>query len=201
MIIYGSRGIDSVREKTNFFCPDCNGNCPATLKEVKRYFTLYFIPLFPIGSAGIYVECDTCASQYDQEILNYSQQKNELITAERTLRIMIMAALADDEVDEGERKAINEHYAKLTGMPVPPSELETEINMARQANVTLNDFVQNFAHELSDPEKGAVVKAAFHVMTGAGSLKPGHKKQLSQLANTLGIPKNHFMDLLKRTNT
>lgn len=200
MIIYGSRGFDSEIDQRTFFCPNCNNNSNASIKEVKRYFTLYFIPLFPIGSAGVYVECQRCHSQYDEEILHIGAEQLGGNNHEQLLRVMIMAALADGQVDDGERQAINKHYAELSGMPVPPSEMETEINLARQSGVTLSEFVKGFADRLSDPQKGSVVTAAFRAMAGSGALQKGHKQQLSALANTLKIPKEHFMDLLKRLN-
>ena len=32
--------------------------------KVTKFFTLYFIPLIPLGSAGEYVECQTCKGTF-----------------------------------------------------------------------------------------------------------------------------------------
>ena len=37
-----------------------------SFKKVKNYFTLYFIPLFPISDLGEYIECRNCKLKYKE---------------------------------------------------------------------------------------------------------------------------------------
>jgi hypothetical protein len=87
MIIFGT----SVRKKTvgngEFFCPRCGTKRSFERKAAKRYFTLYFIPLIPIGDAGEYMECTTCHMLFEPAVLglkpkpipqNLAQQLNTL---------------------------------------------------------------------------------------------------------------------------
>jgi predicted RNA-binding Zn-ribbon protein involved in translation (DUF1610 family) len=69
-IIWGSRGITSHLETGDFYCPRCNEQVEYHLKQVRPFFTIFFIPLFPIGSAQRYVECTRCSGQYLEEVLN-----------------------------------------------------------------------------------------------------------------------------------
>src|SRR5258707_12629593 len=43
-IIWGSRGITSELSCGEIFCPQCDAQEEYTLKQVRPYFTLYFIP-------------------------------------------------------------------------------------------------------------------------------------------------------------
>jgi hypothetical protein len=38
---------------------------------IRPYFTLYFLPLFPIGGASSYVRCMRCRSNFDEAVLDY----------------------------------------------------------------------------------------------------------------------------------
>ncbi|MEL7498281.1 MAG: zinc-ribbon domain-containing protein [Planctomycetota bacterium] len=198
MIIYGSRGISSEVEPVNFFCPQCGCKQDGRIMQVRNYFTLYFIPLIPLNVHGRYIECPACRGTYNEEVLAFSEEQDQFTQNERLLRVMVMAALADGVADEGERSAINRQYSEISGVPLLATDLETEIQMAQQSGADLNQYVGSFANELSDQEKGILVKVAYHTMVGSGGLQAGHKQQLSQLAATLEIPKPMYMDLLKQ---
>jgi hypothetical protein len=71
IIFYGSRGIVSHLASGEFFCPHCGTRGRYQLKQVRRFFTLYFIPLFPIGGGMRFVECDQCGSQFQEGVLHY----------------------------------------------------------------------------------------------------------------------------------
>jgi len=166
------------------------------LKQVRNFFTLYFIPLIPLNVAGRYVECGSCGGTFSEETKSYDPEKERQEMHTRMLRVMIMAALADGEVDEVERRAIKDQYQELTGFPVAAATLETEIGLAKSSTGNLNSFVGGIAHNLSQHGKAMVVKLAFHTMSAAGDLRPGHQEQLTKLADTLKIPRDQYMELI-----
>lgn len=71
-IIWGSRGITSTKQTGDFNCPRCNRDrVPYALKSTRPWFTLYFIPVFPIGGSETYVECQRCGGTFREEVLDY----------------------------------------------------------------------------------------------------------------------------------
>jgi hypothetical protein len=72
MIIYGTRGRESLIGSGQFFCPQCQSQQSFGHKRISRYFALYFIPLFPISTVGEYIECGTCRGEFSMEVLNIS---------------------------------------------------------------------------------------------------------------------------------
>jgi hypothetical protein len=71
IIIYGSRGVTSHLSEGDFDCPHCQNHSSYQLKQVRRFFTLFFIPIFPISSPLRYVECGHCGSPFHEEVLEY----------------------------------------------------------------------------------------------------------------------------------
>jgi DnaJ-domain-containing protein 1 len=71
MIIWGSTHLRSEIDKGEFFCPSCKGAAPFARQRLRKFFTLYFIPLFPLSSAAEYVECERCKSKYEPDVLCY----------------------------------------------------------------------------------------------------------------------------------
>jgi uncharacterized tellurite resistance protein B-like protein len=196
MIIWGSRGLTSVVESGQFHCPQCGTDRAFSLKQVRNFFTLYFIPLIPLNIAGRYLECGSCGGTFAEEARAYDPERERQEMHTRMLRVMIMAALADGEVDETERRAIKEQYQDLVGLPVAAATLENEIGLAKSSSGNLNSFVGGIANNLSPHGKALVVKLAFHTMSAAGDLRPGHQEQLTKLADTLKIPRDQYMELI-----
>lgn len=60
MIIWGWRSVTSTASRGEFYCPQCQGYMAYAEKSVRRFFTLYFIPLIPLNSLGEYIECESC---------------------------------------------------------------------------------------------------------------------------------------------
>lgn len=65
-IIWGSRnritadGSGSIQA----VCPSCQRNARLDGMQVRNWFTLYFIPVFPMGSAQRFTQCSACRSQF-----------------------------------------------------------------------------------------------------------------------------------------
>ena len=196
MIIWGSRGLASTLEGCQFHCPQCGGMQNGFLKQVRNFFTIYFIPIIPLNVAGRFVECPACAGTFTEEILNYSPEQEKEENENRMLRVMVMAALADGRVDDLERNEIHKQYEEITGLPLVARRLEEEISMAISAQSNLNNYASSFADQLSGQGKALLVKLAFHTMSASGQLQPGHQQQLMQLSSTLGIPEEQYMALI-----
>jgi hypothetical protein len=69
MIIWGSKGKESTIGTGQFFCPRCQRTVDFQHQRVQRYFTLYFIPLFPTATLGEYIACRSCGGKYKPEVL------------------------------------------------------------------------------------------------------------------------------------
>lgn len=69
-IIFGTRGIAMKSMSGHFHCAYCGSNVPFHQKNVRRFFTLFFIPLIPLDTITSYVECQRCRGQFDVNVLN-----------------------------------------------------------------------------------------------------------------------------------
>ncbi len=69
MIIWGSRVRYKNLDQGSFFCPKCHDQRQYVRKQAARYFTLYFIPIFPIQQLGELVECQTCHVAFEPGVL------------------------------------------------------------------------------------------------------------------------------------
>lgn len=80
MIIWGSKAQERRIGTGTFFCPRCAARSPYTQLRVARYFTLYFIPLFPTATLGQYVQCGRCGIQLPEAVLSCTREQILLAT-------------------------------------------------------------------------------------------------------------------------
>jgi len=69
LIIFGSKGVTSTVGTGDFQCPACGKPAPYEHKRMRRFFTLYWIPLIPLDTLGEYVQCLNCRSELKAEVL------------------------------------------------------------------------------------------------------------------------------------
>lgn len=82
IIIFGARPIERNVGSGSFYCPSCRDEAPYSHLKVKQFFTLYFIPLIPLGSGRELVRCAGCGSEFDADILRsgYDEARSAVAT-------------------------------------------------------------------------------------------------------------------------
>jgi hypothetical protein len=51
-----------------FRCPNEGADRPYRHLHARRWFTLFFIPLLPLGTQGEWVRCGGCGAQYGPDV-------------------------------------------------------------------------------------------------------------------------------------
>lgn len=75
MIIWGSKAKESQVATGTFFCPQCMADSYYSHMRVSRYFTLYFIPLFPTSTLGEYVRCHGCQGEMSHSVIQFTREQ------------------------------------------------------------------------------------------------------------------------------
>ena len=70
MLVYGYKGKQIEVGRGQFFCSRCKKIRQYRKLRISRYFTLFFIPLFPYKTLAEYVECQGCFSGFKLEMLD-----------------------------------------------------------------------------------------------------------------------------------
>ncbi len=119
MIIFGTNVRNKELGTGEFNCPKCRARTPYKHMSARRYFTLYFIPIFPVGGPlGEFVQCTRCGTSFEMAVLNYqppSDADRYVAAARADLRAgmplqmarrkLVNAGLADDVARDVVRRA------------------------------------------------------------------------------------------------
>ncbi len=185
-IIWGTRGITGTVGEGHFFCPQCDDDKTYRMRRVRRFFTLYFIPLIPLGELGRYVECDMCSGTYDSAVLEFDprrQLRDFKSTVDLAMRrIMVLMMMADGDIDDSEVEAIVMLSEKLPGDPLTEEDVRTEIASAESDGRSAADYAKTVAGVLNDGGKEMVLRAALVVAAADGNFDPEEKALLLEIA-------------------
>jgi len=74
LVIFGTKTVGKTIKTGTFKCSRCNRERNYFLKQNKKYFSLFFIPIIPLNKVGDTLECTFCKTAY---IPNSILSKNE----------------------------------------------------------------------------------------------------------------------------
>jgi len=205
LIIFGTRGVTYGSEGGQFYCPDCDGEKAYLHRKVRRFFTLYFIPVIPLDLLGEYIECQSCTSTYKPSVLSFdpkaSEKREEAEFRQAMRRVLVLMMLADGVADDSEIEAIQGILGKLEDRTVARSEIEAEITKAKNGSDDLTHYCKSMAGSLNDAGREMVVRAALLVATADGTFDESEKAALAKMATALNLSRAHFAGIVTEVLT
>ena len=199
-IIFGWRGVTSTRSRGNFFCPQCGDGSSYNHKSVRRFFTLYFIPVIPLGNLGEYIECAHCQGTFDMSILDYQPGlQRDQIQAKFMIamkQVMIGMLLADGVIDDAEVTEIQNIFEDLTDVQVTEQDLREEIHVFQERGTDTLQMAREIAELLNDSGKEMVIRAAYRIAASDGVVDPSETAFLDEVAHALNLSRAHFRGIL-----
>ena len=196
MIIFGIRGVAYGKEQGEFYCPDCDTRRSFTRKQVRRFFTLYFIPMIPLDLLAEYIECQSCKRAYKEDILSYDpvEKKAEMLGElhRRVKRVMMEMMICDGHVHDAEVEVIRQAYAQFTAIELSPAEIRTEAARVQEAPLNFERQLSELAPHLNEHGKEAIVRIAIIVAAADGTFDNREKSLLWRIGQALGMSPAHF---------
>ena len=206
LIIFGTRGVTTTVARGTFFCPGCMAKRSYEHQRVRRFFTLYFIPIIPLDTIGEYVECLHCRDTYKTSVLDFDPDelaaaKEKVIEAEfhaAVKRVMVLMMLADGKIEDSEMETIQLIYGKLAKSELTKEALEKEVGEAKSDGRGLRAYLSSLVGSLNDSGKETVVKAAYFVASADGHVSTEETNLLAELASALEMSPAQFKAIVDK---
>jgi tellurite resistance protein len=200
-IIFGWRGVRMKQGEGMFYCPSCQRDEHYVHKTVRRFFTLYFIPIIPLDKVGEYVECSACRGTYKPEVLDWDPRRErrafEAEFEKAVRQVMIRMMLADGDVDPAEVATVRSLFEEITGKTCTSELIRTEAEQALREQRPLTEVVAGVAPMLNDHGKEMVVRAAAFVAGADGRLEAEELALLRAIGQSLDMTDAHVRALLE----
>jgi len=215
IIIFGTRGVRSTVTEGTFVCPQCVSAQHYKHKKVTQFFTLYFIPLIPLGNKGEYVECSGCRNTYITRILQMQptiditerERKAEPVATPQgqlgaafagssaaqvepekdkiIKKLLIMMILADGKIDNAEIVTFHRVYHESTGRTV--RDIYQEIDAVKAENKSAHHYLKEVVNVLNQEGKEAILKASMRIAAADGDIDPSEIRMVENFGKALEL--------------
>lgn len=202
MIIYGTRGVRSTLSTGNFHCPQCETQNEYRHRKVRKFFTLYFIPIIPLGNLGEYVECRSCKNTFITDVLDQSGEDKKVFMALYQMAIrhsMVLIMLADGVIEESEKAAVLDIINRHGHNDMTMAELEAYIPEVQQEGKDITTYLKEVAPALNEYGKEMIIRSALEVAASDGHMDRSELDEIKVMADALAMDKSHLKKVLTET--
>lgn len=196
MIIFGTTTIRTTPQTGSFSCPRCSMQRTYRHKRANRFFTLYFIPLIPLGTAGEWIECASCGGTFGVEVLSYNPEAERQDIVESARRVLILLMLEANATDSDNVQALRHFCSEALGASVADYEIQQDVQLAQEANAHFVPFAQSKLSDLNNRGKELIIQGALYVLAPGGYPSDAQKSLVRQLAIAMLVPPQHVESLL-----
>lgn len=208
MIIFGMRtrqtpsGEEDVIEKA---CPQCGGNLE--LYDLKRWFTLYFIPVIPLNTIESFYKCEKCEQTYKKsikEMLQNSTRDRAKVQQEvkKTFAVALAACMTHmANIDGKISKEEKEEIKKLkTSLPEFKSEIDSTVErISKDKNDSEVFSVLSKARSVLTVEAITMIVAQVaRVLLADGKIDKKEEKLMKEYLLACGIPREMYSQIIEK---
>jgi tellurite resistance protein len=204
VIIFGTRGVKMSAGTGTFFCPGCASQQSYTHRKVRRFFTLYFIPIIPLDVVGEFVECGNCRATWKPTVLQAtagmvagrtvappppsiaaSQALPAADVRALTFRAMGVMATLDGSIDDLEAGAAHGVMRSL-GLDLQTEAVKKQLSDSSDREQFFGRL-RAMAPRLSNENKEQIVRCAYQVAMSDGRIGDAERQLLAQIASEVGV--------------
>ena len=185
-----------------FHCPNCKDNKDYQKKYVQNWFTLYWIPIFPVGEKkNEHIECDACSNIYHTDVIDYKPGLNEKeIESEyqKALKhVLCLMIVADHNVDDKEIEAVSNIYNKLTdNKKFSKAQIDKTIKQIKQEGQKVDDYLKEIKPYLNSDHRELIIKAMYFIAAADGDFDDKEGELLMETAGVLEMTPAHVKGVL-----
>jgi hypothetical protein len=198
MIIWGSRALTSTQATGSFACPECKVQIGYEKKQMRRFFTLYFIPLFPTETLGQWIECTRCHTNYKEAVLQYrlppTPTERMRLLAKAIAGVGGLAARLNGGASEQRLAGFTAALREFSDLDVPSDWLRTP--GAAPEPAAARSALAERAEGLTDAAKEEIFAMIHRVVASPSPLSAAAAAFLEGVGEGLGLTGVHVKGLL-----
>jgi len=196
MIIYGTKGKSIHVADGDFFCPRCNSEQDYKHFQVKNYFTLYFIPVFPIGKGEDYLECGGCKQAWSQDILHYDPVAEMEESIANYQRLAVLFLLDVGRCTSSTLSSLKDVLDELFEIDVEKSDIANDVKMAQSASPEIKKFFKAETQELDVEGKVLLIQILKQSLESEGPLHNSEQRRIIELGKVTGLRAKQIQPVL-----
>jgi zinc-ribbon family len=188
LIIFGIRVFYRSIGQGAFHCQRCGGDREYRHLAGRRWFTLLFIPVIPLGKAGEHVRCTVCGTRYRMEVLSLptAAQMQAALPAGVRAAALIMLRAGGGRSGPARRRAID--AIKGAGLAdYDDTALDTDLAALARPGQDLAGPLNRLTVQLAVPAREWFLAEAVRIGLADGMLSGDERNAAQEIAAELGM--------------
>ena len=199
ILIWGFRARAKAIGSGEFFCSRCGADRSYVLQQIRRWFTLFFIPLFPAGKVlGEQVKCSTCHTAFTPSVLNTPTSVAFSENLRGAIRVAAAAMLAAGDQTNGAARVAAIDAARTAGAEDYDETWLTH-DLAALDATQLGDYLTPLAQGLNPQGKETFIEQVARIGLADGPLTANESRVLETLSASLGLSAAHLRGIVSTT--
>ena len=195
IFIWGFKIRYKLLDKGVFFCPRCGGDRPYEHRTGRKWFRLYFIPLFPVGApVNEHVQCDVCKGKFSMQTLARPTSTQLSAALLDGVRGVLVHVLRTGSMHSPAAREIAVNEVQRAGLPA-----YTDAMLSADLDVVPGDLSQlltSLGGQLADPGKESLLRAAAKTALADGPLTDLERTVVYSTAACLGMTQAHIQGVV-----
>lgn len=191
LLLFGMRARSKTIDEGTFYCSREGGDRPYQRKSSRRWFTVFFIPVLPLGELGEFIECASCGSTYFPSALdNPTSGEIHDATTIAIRHVVVAMLLADGEVDPNERSAALSVVARYASAPYRDDDLARDL--AELSPDDLDGHLRELAMLMNEHGRENVLTSAVYLAGSDGTVDTVELALARSIGRTLTMSSAHI---------
>jgi hypothetical protein len=182
LLIWGFKVRFKKLKSVLFACPRCGADREGVLRQARRWFTFFFVPLIPLAELGRDVECSTCRRRFDPRVLENPTAATFSANLESATRFGVAAMVRARSNRPATRVAavavMREHIAEY-------NEAQLDVDLRNTNDTQLEAWLRHLADALNPHGKEAYFNAMARIALADGPLDDSGRALLTTIGNAL----------------
>ncbi len=211
IFIFGSRGRITGASETDILdksCPNCSSDLE--LKDLKNWFTLFFIPILPYNTLDTFYHCSKCESSYKrsarQALLGANDDKQKVEReAKRLFGLTLVACMThmaniDGEISQSELDEINNAKQNFSDFSQEIDEMIEKVKTSENPEEEVYSLLRRSSEELTSKAIMNIIGLSAKVLMADGRIDKEEEKLLKEYLLVCGLPKDLYDTIIEKMN-
>ena len=197
LLVFGLTAVFRTVSEGTFHCPQCGGDRAYRRRAGRRWFSVFFVPMVPLGRLGHAVECRKCRGRFPVSALRTptAQQMAETLAAGMRAAAALVLRAGDPSNAAARARAI----ATVTGYGEPDYDAEAvQADLALRRTFLEREVVRAGA-QLAVEAKEWFLAQAVRIGLADGPLGEGERRALHAIADLLGMSRAYALGVIVTT--
>lgn len=197
LLIFGLSVFFRTVAQGDFHCPNCGGDRHFRRRVARRWFTLFFIPVIPLNRVGEVVECTTCRTRYNLDVLRMPTAQQMAAALPTAMRAAVAAVLvAGDPASSAGRARAVEAVRGYGFAAYDDAALAADLAGPQDG---AGEVIAQAGAQLTTEAREWFLAQVVRVALADGAIEHGERQALHMVAGRLGMTPAHAVGVISTT--